>query len=355
MRGGAFLKRWLDVLAAMLMASREAWRSRNSLVISRRDGRFSVRRLQSGRPVDVGSFGFGHPAPAEIVAAARRSLVVFELPPDQLVVRRITVPAQAREFLPGIVRNQIERLSPWQPEHAIYGFDAKPSPDDPAVLDVPVSITSRATVERACDELAAAGIVVDRIVPEDREASATVAPLWSRLADASRQSLDRARWTIAAATAALVVVCASLSVWALLSAGSIRDENDVVAEKARVVQRQLQPSRTAQSLAALSPAERAWVSKETSPSAVIALEVLSRALPDSAYLSEMQLEKTTLRLIGLTQDAPALIAPLEHSGLLTEVHFFAPTTRGSGADAALFRFNIEARLKPQLDLAEVAR
>jgi general secretion pathway protein L len=80
------------------------------------------------------------------------------------------------------------------------------------------------------------------------------------------------------------------------------------------------------------------------------LEVLSRALPDAAYLTELRLENSTLRVIGLTRDAPSLIGPLERSGHLTAVHFFAPTTRGP--DGSLFKFHIEAQVVPRLEIAE---
>jgi general secretion pathway protein L len=116
------------------------------------------------------------------------------------------------------------------------------------------------------------------------------------------------------------------------------------------LQRQLQGSRTPQAIASLPPAERAWAWKESIPSTVIVLEALSRALPDAAYLTELHLDNTTLRMIGLASDAPSLIAPLERSGHFTDVHFFAPTTRGP--DGSLFRFHIEARVVPRLDVME---
>jgi len=87
-----------------------------------------------------------------------------------------------------------------------------------------------------------------------------------------------------------------------------------------------------------------------SGSGVIVLEALSRALPDSAYLTELRLEGEMLRIVGLANDAPALLAPLEQSGHLTNVRFFAPTTRGP--DARLFRFYIEARVEPRIKIAE---
>jgi general secretion pathway protein L len=293
----------------------------------------------------------GTPASNEVVRAARSGFVVLELPADNVVVRRISVPTQAREFLPGIVRNQIERLSPWQVGQAVYGFDAKLSQEDAAVLEVRVLITSRAVVDGARAELDAVALPVDRIVAREGGAQAAVpVALWSRLADAPRVSVERARRRIGAAIAAFVLVSIGLSVWAFSSAASIHGESEDLAARARTLQRQLQGSGTPQAMGSLGPAERAWFSKETSPSVVIVLEVLSRMLPDAAYLTELHLANTTLRIIGLASDTPSLIAPLERSGHLADVHFFAPTTRGP--DGKLFRFHIEARVVPRLEITE---
>ena len=193
---------------------------------------------------------------------------------------------------------------------------------------VPVFVTSRRVVDGMIDQMAAMGLRVDRIVARERDAQAdTPVTLWSRLANAPQAELALARWRIGAGIAAFVALSLGLSVWAIASASAIREESEDLAARAKAIQRQLQPSHTPQSLAALKPEERAWVSKQTSAPAVIMLEALSRALPVWAYLTELQLEKTTLRITGLTRDAPSLIAPLERSGHLADVHFLAPTTR----------------------------
>jgi general secretion pathway protein L len=102
--------------------------------------------------------------------------------------------------------------------------------------------------------------------------------------------------------------------------------------------------------AAAPPAEKAWLAKESSIASVIVLEAVSRALPDSAYLTEIRLEGATLRLTGLAADVPGLLAPLEQSGHLTGVHFSAPATRGP--DGRSFRFSIEAQVAPHITIAE---
>jgi len=363
---GAFLRRWIEVLTVTHFAWREAWRARQSLTVACENGRFIVRKSRQDRDIgprpeqldepeeNLAVLVAGAPIPAKVTHAARGSFVVFRLPDDRVVVRRIAVPVQAREFLPGIIRNQIERLSPWHADQVVYGFAADVDEEDAATLDVRVLIALRADIDRASDELAAIGLPVDRIVTspphggEGREGAKSVT-LWSRLVDVSPEYLAHTCRRAGAGIAGAVAVSLGLSLWAVTSAISLGEESEEIAARVRTLQRQIQGP-AARSVASLSPNERAWDAKETSPTAAIVLEALSRALPDGAYVTELRLENATLRMIGLANDAPSLIAPLEHSGHLNDVHFFAPTTRGP--DGTLFRFNIEARVEPHFKIAE---
>jgi hypothetical protein len=429
---GTVLRRWIEVLTAAYFAGREALRARQALTVACENGRFIVRRSRPDRgngehpeepnePQEtLAALTAGAPIPTEVTRAARTGLIVFELPADLVVVRRIAVPVQAREFLPGIVRNQIERLSPWYADQVVYGFDADVNEEDAATLDVRVLIALRTAIDKARDELAAAGLRIDRIVARQPSSASppphgqgtwrgpsspspglpgegafgklklaieslwggyltrpTPSPprqaeegratfsrhagrgpsgdaarsvtLWSRVADVSPEHLARAVRRVGAGIATAVAASLALSLWAISSAASLGGESEEVEARVRTLQRQIQGP-AAQSLASLSPSERAWYAKETAPTAAIVLEALSRALPDGAYLTELRLENATLRIIGLANDAPSLVAPLEHSGHLTDVHFFAPTTRGP--NDTLFRFNIEARVEPHFKIAE---
>ena len=356
------IRRWIEVLAALLLAWRARRREGRSLIIRDEAGQLVIRTGSPGRDAiirDAGSqeessglaLSAGVKLPSDMARAARDGFVVLELPADRIVTRRTNVPAQAREFLAGIVRNQLERLSPWPAEQAVYGFDAEVSADDAAILDVRVLITSRAVIDSALNELAAIGLRVDRIVARDADGqAANIVAIWSRLADASRESLEGMRRRIGIGIAATIGTAVVLTLWALVSASSIRDENDALAARSKALQRQVQAGRTPASAASLPPPERAWVAKETSAASVIVIEALARALPDTAYLTEIRLEGATLRIIGLADDAPALLAPLEQSGHLSNVRFYAPTTRGP--DRQRFRFHIEARVEPRIRIAE---
>ena len=216
-------------------------------------------------------------------------------------------------------------------------------------------MASRTDIEASRRHLTELGVQVDRIVANDATvgtAGKTSGPvtLWSRLTDASRDRLEETSRPIGLGIAVIVAVSICLCLWAFVSTGLVRDESEGIAARAKVLQRQVQGGGTPSLAASVPLAERAWFLKETSISSMILIEALSRALPDSAYLTEIRLENATLRMTGVADDAPGLLAPLERSGNLNGVHFFAPTTRG--ADGKSFKFSIEAHVEPRSKIAE---
>jgi len=351
MRVGAILGRWIEVLAVLLAGWQEAWRSCRSMTVSRDAAGFLIRGAGEARDQVLATAAVGAPVAEDVAQAARKSLVVLELPPDKVMARRISVPAKAREFLPGIIRNQIDRLSPWQADEAVYGFAAGASREDAAALDVRIMITSRAIIEAARAEIAAIGLAVDRIVVRNGGGvPAAPVALWSRLADAPQECSDHSRRLIGVAIAGCVGLSFVVTLWALISAASIRDASEDLAVRTKTLAGQLHAARSVAATPSLNPEEGAWMAKQTAPSAVVLLEALARALPDAAYLTDLQFEGATVRMMGLAADAPSLIAPLEQSGHFTGVHLFAPTTRDS--DATLYRFHIEAQVEPRLDVTQ---
>jgi general secretion pathway protein L len=353
----AVLKRWIEVLAKLVLAWREHRRSQRTLMISEENGALLVHQSgadAAGRKAEPKPKVLSTATAKRVARSARGRFVILALSADKIVSRHLNVPAPAREFLAGIVRNQIERLSPWPAGEVMYGFGA--NAEDGGSLDIEVLMTSRTTIDGARATLAASGLEVDRIVARrpgvDTATTSEPVTLWSRITDAPQEDLATATRLIGGGIAAAVSWAVVLSIFTLTMASSIRHEDEELAARVKTLQRQLQAGRTPASMASLPPPQRAWLSKGTAASSVIVLEALSRALPDSAHLAEIKLDGTTLRIIGNADDAPALLAPLEQSGHLSNVHFFAPTTRGP--DGRQFRFHIEARVEPHIKIADEA-
>lgn len=341
----SIVMRWIDILARILLGWRDSRRGRRVLRLAQDGDQWVVQQVTGQQEVSLGSIASGAAVPTEIARAAQRSHVVLKLSAEEVIFRRIIVPAQASGMLAGIVRNQIERLSPWRADDAAYGFDARTNADATS-LDVDVLITPRTALDETCRRLDGIGLRVDRVVAAGRAPEAAAAPLtlWSRFADASDKSLARARLAIAVIIATTVCLTGAISLWAFLAVTSADGEAEDLAARIARLQHNVSGPSPRSSTATAPPAERAWALKETSPVAVVVVEALSRSLPDTSYLTDLNLEGSALRIVGLADDAPSLIAPLENSGHLTDVRFFAPTTRA--ADGKRFVFHIEARVEP---------
>ena len=343
MQIGAIFSRWVEVLAALFVDCRALWQARKSIIVTSEDGRFLVRRAGATEESVLGDIIAGTPAASATLHALRNHFIIFELPSDRVVTRHITVPSQAREFLTGIVANQIERLSPWPLAQAIYGFDARPRQDDDSILDVCVLIASRASIETIRDQLTASGLPPNRIrVHTHPGVDAPLVSLWTPTPHASQDRFGDLPRMIGAGLAAMVLLSMVSSLWALYSTNGVWAEHDDVTAREDALRRHENMSRKPLKLASLKPAERAWVLKEESPVVVLVLDALTRAIPDSAYLTELRVKNGSIRITGLAADAPSLIAALERSHHFFGAHFFASTIKNR--DGGLYRFSIAAQV-----------
>src|SRR5437660_715664 len=123
MRIGAILKRWFDTLATLLLGWHERQRERRALTVAFGGQQLGVRELRLAGAAAQQNGRAGQTISDELVRMARDSLVILDFSADQIVTRHISVPAQAHKFLAGVVRNQVERLSPWLLNDVVYGFD----------------------------------------------------------------------------------------------------------------------------------------------------------------------------------------------------------------------------------------
>src|SRR5258705_8287971 len=154
----AVLKRWIEVLAKLVLAWREHRRSQRTLMISEDNGALLVHQSGAdgaGRKAEPKPKVLSGATAKRVARSARGRFVILALSTDKIVTRHLNVPAQARKYLAGIVRNQIERLSPWPAGEEMYGFNT--SAEEGAPLDIQVLMTSRATTDAARATLAAPG------------------------------------------------------------------------------------------------------------------------------------------------------------------------------------------------------
>jgi general secretion pathway protein L len=338
---------WITTLAELFTEWQLAVQARRSVVVSDQGDHFMIHGPSHLSSHAIVKLPAGERIARETPEALRDHLIIFELASEYVVTRHLTLPLKAREFIAGIVLHQIDRLSPWPPAQAIYAIDVKTHAQDAGMLDVAVLIASQSRVEEASEALALAGLPPQRIAARpDGEPSAALMTLWSATSQVSRHSSYTLPQMIGAGLATMVLLSVVTSAWALYTTDKILSDRESKAALMTDLAKKGRGSDDWKDLKALNPLQRAWAYKERSVPTVAVLAALTHAIPDSAYLTELRLEKGTLRLIGFASDAPSLIAPLEQSDQFSGVHFFAPSTKAQRD--GLYRFFVETHVAKNL-------
>lgn len=276
------------------------------------------------------------------------SRVALILQPDRFLVQSIELPRGATEFLDGVVRIQLDQLTPWSSADAAYGW-SEPTDVGPDRISIKVAATALEWVSPYVQAIAAAGArsvgVFLLLANADKEAEddlikvlemkAMGAVSASRIRKALLVAFLGSGLTAAAAVAAGVTIGASFDAQQADYAGRIAS--------ARRAATSFREAASVSAAAALVTLERR---KHDVAPAVIVLDRLSQILPDHTYITGLRIEDDKVQLDGLTRDAPSLIGLIEKSGRFARATFFAPTTRSPSEPGE--RFHIEGHILSQV-------
>ena len=347
MRAFDWLTGWIDALAAALLAAGRVIARRRRFRLERADGGFAVIALDGAKSRPVGSLATAGGALSVLPAGLDKTLAGAELevlaPMGAIVVRRLEpLPAESREFIPGIVRHQLDRLVPWRAEDVLHA--ARVVPGAEGRLDVTVSATSRAALAPAI--AAAALLKASRLTVVGADADA--APIPVPLGGDDARTWRHARTAALAAVGVLAALLVGEIAWSTWR--SMETDAEIAALDEAITDRRtvLKAAADAASRAA-GPASTLDELKQRSPVAVVAIEAMSRTLPDDTYLTELRLEEGKLRLVGVSESVSGLVPQVEDSDYFKDAAFVAPTVRMPGSEGD--RFAIEATIEPRTEIA----
>jgi general secretion pathway protein L len=281
------------------------------------------------------------PLPPEWAEAFRGSRAEIVLQPSGFLFRPLELPKRAGEFLEGIVRSQIDRLTPWNATEAVYHWTG-PSDAPNERIALTVVATTRAVVMplvQAVTSLGANSVAVSTLAPDAAAARVTV---FEKSAQTAIE-LKRVRTALLGLFAA-TGLAATLS---LVASGFLDDYYD---QQTLQIQHRIATRRAA--IRAGQDGESGFAllakRKQSTSASVLVLEELSSILPDNTYATELHIDGDKLQIVGITQDAPSLIEILERSPHFTHATFFAPTTHAATDPGD--RFHIEAHIRPHFGI-----
>lgn len=339
------LSRWLDTVAAFIVATYAKLVAAPGVrVVEEKDGTFTVEangkatsgserlRIINGEVVATGTGNA-----AAMLKASRAELV---LQPERFVIRPLELPRRATEFLDGIVRAQIDRLTPWSAENAAFGWSAPVEIPNERV-SVTVAATARSLVMPFVSAIAGLGadsIAVSTVAPGAQSGAAAIKVFDQRVRGALEVSRVRrvlAMGLLAAAALAVAAIAADVIGGSELDSRHADVSSRIAAQRAKLhAGSDVRDS-------ALAALERR---RHETAASVIVLEALSQILPDHTYVTELRIQGDKMQVIGVTRDAPSLIRLIEQSQHFTRATFFAPTTRSPSEPGE--HFHIEARIEP---------
>jgi len=336
---------WIAAVATALRFITARLRAQRRVLLVERDpDNFTARitSTQKGPILPGASFHLlhGRPEPAltaEWRAALRGSHVDILMRPDQVLFRAIDFPKQATDFLDGMIRAQIDRLTPWPASEVEFGT-TPPVPIGGERIALTVAATSKQRIQpllRMAADYGAAS--VSGLVDEPEAATEPIKLFERALTGATGGAIDFARMLRLTLVGTALAAAASLAISAYASSMLDAEQQEL---QHRISQRRAALRMSQPGSADTLLAKR----KQTQPSSVMVLEEISRVLPDTTYVTELRVEGDKMQVIGLTQDAPSLIRLLEQSPQFARATFFAPTTRSQSDPGE--RFHIEAHITP---------
>ena len=342
----SFYRWWLGALSALLTprpAATRPWR----ILLMRREQGLEVIENAGGKTVSIATLGprqsgpISAPVATVLRAAAQSSApIVLRLSPEEVVERTIQIPKGASDVIEPVLRNQMNRIVPWPQEETRFGYTVTANgPGAPDQIDVTVAATTRAVLEAALDEVRAFGVEPGLVDYAAREEMRVGTVLLSLAAD-PRLKMARRLNAGLAAMLAICLLAGGAGAYQLWRLGN--EQAELEARIATVRKRIAEAGNQNAQNTALREAAAALIQRKAGePPVVRLIDALSRALPDNAYLSEVEIHGATARMTGKSDEATALIAAIEAAPEYEDVGFAAPTTRD--ADGGAERFTITAR------------
>ena len=303
--------------------------------LHRPDGQAAVERLQLGGP--AADF------PPEAGAVVKDGDVDVVLPVEEVLVRALDpLPAQSKPYLDGIVRHQLERLTPWRASDVLYSYHAAPAGPEDSRLMVTIAATARSLHRRRLEQLAALQPrhirLVFRNALEGKDVAIDVSDDGAAMLREQRMRRAIGWSAVGLTTASVLAVVLLVLVWQRTEATLETVEREVADLRAKLT--------ATGPVISLADREVANIFNRrlNTPVAVLALDALSASLPDDTWLSEFRMAEGRIRMSGVSRSVSRLVPLLEASPSFAEATFFAPTTRLPNNQGD--RFHLDAKLVP---------
>lgn len=270
---------------------------------------------------------------------AEATRVLVSVPRRQALVKELKLPSAAEENLAEVLSFEMERQTPFRAQDVYFNYrlvDREPATQS---VSVRLGVAQRQAVDEALSLVDDWALDPARLSESEDEDGDELSLVF--LPQAYRRSGEtRLNAVLGGANLILIIgLCAIPLVQQELQLKSLRTEvakARKAASAATVMQERVDDLLAENRLLA----ER----KASVPPVVALLSDLSAMLPDATFLHRLEVKGGKVNLQGTSDSASSLIAPLEESESLKDVHFVSPVTQDAARGGE--RFHLSAQVAP---------
>ncbi|WP_159711931.1 PilN domain-containing protein [Geminicoccus flavidas] len=283
----------------------------------------------------------------ELAERIRRSRmpVVLRLPASEGLVTRDELPAAAERHLQDVLAHRVDVLTPWTPEQIAYDARVIDRPAETGKIRIEATFAPREVIDRLLGTLA--GFELQPAVIDVAGVHVDELPRVDLLQGKGRRGsrLGLMAFIGVAALVPLVTLVLAYDIW---QRSALVEERR--AQEQRLVERRQEADLAqAERLQALADANFLNARRAERPSSLVALEIISRALPDDAWLSRFELAGNQITLTGEASEAPRVLALIGADPRFGNAALGNSSTRGPSVAPELFglqvdRFTLTAQL-----------
>lgn len=355
-----FLRWWLGELAGMAPAwLRSAGLDAGSFTLVRLDQTGALLcRLENGALRDAGSVPLqsldaagqrqAFQAALGQLPASRREIALM-LPPGRVLCKTLTLPLATEENLRQVLEFQIEQHTPFSPGEVYFGYRVLARDFQRGQLTLEFAATPRDAVDQALKTLNGWGAPVRAVVAENMLAANELVNL---LPAAQGKAPSRLMRGLNPWLAGLLVLLAlgAMAMPLLIKREAVVqlqpwvEKGKQAAQAADALRRQLE-TRVDQHNYLLEK-------RQALPPVIMALEELTRVLPDDTWVQQLDIKGKELQIQGETASSFRLIGLFEQSAMFHDANFRAPLTKGQTSGAE--RYQLALQMQPMVGKAATA-
>ena len=264
------------------------------------------------------------------VLNSQKTHLTLSLAANWGLCRTLKFPIQASSSLDGILHYELEKVTPFKPEQIIYAYTILHRDKNTNTIEIEFHATPKNKLLPILSQIEQLGLHPDKVVLQHPDAQKEI----NLLPDTNNPSNQTSRWHYVNLT---LVICSLILFLIYKGVPLYHLEKEI-----KMTEEELKPLRKEAKIADSLKAE--WNRLKNQNAAVnqqitayqpilLILDEMTDILPNTTWLSDLNIEKDQIQLRGESTSASALIPLIEGSDLFRNTRFRSPVmTQSSGKE-----------------------